>query len=662
MLHSSAASNANSNGARGPEANLRRFISAAKESPALKGVCWEAVQWFIDPNDPVARKIRAHRQYEATLTFTTRETSSREYARVPVDRRQPLPTGYAEFAKADLRHYAESNTPGLDVLRRCLSAHQFLEQALRSRARDGQVTDLTLRHFELAEEALVRELGTATSYKVAQHLERIAATVDGRKLARATIGFQSGLQRPSNGDVLTEEGTTKGMEKMISGDALDAIARISAAPADDYQRFISRILDLFVCCGFRAGEVLRLAADCWVSVEPPRVGDAPAVLNEGIQYIAEKGSVHSTKWLPRQSVALARRAIDDLTRLTKPMREVARWMEAHPGRLWAFRELDANHMIAGREACSRMGLAPNSHANWKLFRERRDDTVFFRVGDIEADYLKGHNAGPVLALRSGHQQKLSETLILCWENQFHATRPTLTFLPRTMTYGMLADNLCPAASRRDQVRGILSGTGFSVTTHQFRHWLNTLADNSGLSEVHQAKWFGRLEIVQNKTYQHKTLEERRRLTWELILKGEAHGEVARMASAVAIEDREAFVKSVVEAAHTTIYGVCVHNFACSPCPNHMQCLRKCGDYLRIKGDQQQRMALMDLRRMEQIRLEQTQLALSDGFTEAAKWVEHHNEIIEGIDEALAVDEDLAVADGTEVNVFPGKSNQTKLLT
>lgn len=661
MEHSSAGAQSLAPAALTAEGNLQRFIAAAKESPALKGICWDSVQWLIDASDPVARKIRAHRGYKATLTFTTRESSGRKNNRVPAERRTALPSCYADFAKADVRHHAESQSPGLDVLRRLLSAHQFLEQALRKGSRSRQVTELTLRDFQEAEESLSRELDPRTCYKVVQHLERIARTLDARKMVQASIGFHSVLPRPLDGDELTEEGTTIGMEKMISGEALDAIARISASPADDYQLFISRILDLFVCGGFRVGEVLRLAIDCWVSLEAPRVGKGPAVVNEGIRFVTEKGSVQTIKWLPSQSVELARRAINDLTRLTKPMREVAQWMEGHPGRLWAFRDIGPDEMIAGREACSRMGLAPNSHANWKLFRERRGHSVFMRVGDIEALYLKGHDAGPVLALRTGEQQALSETLILCWENQFHATRTTLEFLPRTMTYGTLADNVCPAASRRDEVSGILSGTGFTVTTHQFRHWLNTLADNSGLSEVHQAKWFGRLEIIQNKTYQHKTLEERRRMTWELILKGEAHGEVARMASAVAVEDREAFVKSVVEAAHATIYGVCVHNFACSPCPNHMQCLRKCGDYLRIKGDQEQRLALMDLRRMEQIRLEQTQLALSDGFTEAAKWVEHHTEIIEGIDEALAVDDDTSVAVGAQVNVFPGKSNQTKLL-
>lgn len=639
------------------------FIASARGSPALRGIDWDCVQWTIDLDDPVASKIRSHRKYLPTLVFTTRESSGRGSHRIPAHERTAMPIQYANFAKADMRHYAESNSPGLDVLRRRLSAHQFLEQALRFDGRPGEVSRLALKHFEMAEDGLVSELGARTAYKVAQHLEAISRMLDSRGLSRSRIDFASRLKRPSNGDALTEAGHTEGMAKMISDEGLNALARISAAPADDHQLFICRILDLFVCGGFRAGEVLRLSANCWVSVEVPkpgRVGETE--VNDGLQFVVEKSGISQTKWLPRQSVELARRAIDDLTRLTKPMREVARWMEDNPGRLWVFRDLGPDEMIAGRVACERMGLEPSSHANWHgLFRERRQGGTWFRTGDIERLYLKGHSLAPVLRLRGGKAQRLSDTLILCWRNQLHATRTTLQFLPVTVSLGMLADNVCPPDSREGEVQGLLSGTGVKVRSHQFRHWLNTLADNGGLSEVHQAKWFGRLEIVQNKTYQHKSLDERRRQTWDLIMKGEAHGPVARMASTVPLEDREQFVKSVVEAAHATIYGICVHNFACSPCPNHMQCLRKCSDYLRIKGDQSQRLALLELRRLEQIRLEQSQLALTDGYADAAKWVEHSREVLDGVDEALAVDDDMTVIDGKEVPVFPGKSHFTKLL-
>ncbi len=51
------------------------------------------------------------------------------------------------------------------------------------------------------------------------------------------------------------------------------------------------------------------------------------------------------------------------------------------------------------------------------------------------------------------------------------------------------------------------GTPIRITTHQFRHFLNTIADMGGMSALDIAKWSGRIDVRQNAAYNHVTSAE-----------------------------------------------------------------------------------------------------------------------------------------------------------
>ncbi len=46
------------------------------------------------------------------------------------------------------------------------------------------------------------------------------------------------------------------------------------------------------------------------------------------------------------------------------------------------------------------------------------------------------------------------------------------------------------------------GTVIRMNTHQFRHWLNTLAQAGGMSQLEIARWSGRKDVRQNAAYDH----------------------------------------------------------------------------------------------------------------------------------------------------------------
>jgi len=658
-----------------PATNLAAFISFAKRSPALGEIEWNEVEWKLDADGLVLRKQRGHKSYGDTLVFTTRETSGRGQARVQASERTAIAAPYADFAKADLRIHAEASDVSISVLRRLLTAHQFLERELRKAGKHNGVEHLTIRHFEFAEEALKQEQAPTTAYRVSQYLVHISKVIDERRLTSHSIGYNTRLKRPLDGDELTEAGQAEGMKKMIPTEALDNLADIFAHPADDHERLIIAIVGLFVAGGFRAGEALTFPVDCWRS--EPQQGDSVdpetgvIVCNQGILYASEKEQKFATKWLPKDSVEMARRAVDDLTRLCQPAREIAKWMEANPGRLKPLADLRPTDWITGSDACDRLGFAENTSNNWRIFKEIRPNggrgKAWYRVEDIEKLFLPDRTGTRAFTLPGGGKQLLSETLIVVWRNQFHGNRPALKFMPELMSLANLSGEISPPPSHeRDGRTGLLSRFGVRATTKQFRHWLNTIADRGGLNDIDLAKWMGRRDITQNQAYKHGLLAVRTEAAQKLIRTGEAEGIIPRIYRSLAPKDQEAFLRASVTAAHSMTYGMCVHNFAQEPCPKCNQCLRKCPEYIRVKGDLDQRQALLELKAQEEGNLRRAQAALPDaegkrGAYGADRWVKWAEETLAGINEALEVDDDASIDPGSERRVFTDSSTKPRLM-
>lgn len=638
---------------------LLRYVDKARRSPALVGIQWESTEWLLSSTDPVALKTRPHRRHTCSLMFTTRESSSRGNARKPVSERQPMAPPFSDFAKAFVRHYAENRSVSIDVLRRCVSALQFLERAARVRQGIADPCLLRSSDFAEAEAAMIAELEAATAYRVSVALGEISRVVDKECLSEQRTEYRTGIERPLDGDELTEEGQKLGLAKMASEEVLDVLATVSAKPKDDTELLAVRIVDLLVCGGFRCGEVLTLPMDCWIarpegsSEIDPTTGVRLGA--EGILFAAEKAQDYRTKWLPRQAVELAARAVRDLEQLCRPAREVARWMELNSGRLKPFEDITPDDWLDGKEAAERLGLSPSSHANWPIQRRGggKGKPVYVRVGDVEALFLNRRPQGPVVEMPSGKSQKLSETLVVVWENQFHGNRTCLRFLPRPLSAGIFSDLLSPPPSHRGR-QGVLEAHGLHVTPKAFRHWLNTIAAREGLNDVLLAQWMGRRDMRQNQAYKHGTLVQRVQEAKKLILEGQAFGSISRVAHDIPVVERDAFLDAAIEAAHATPFGLCTHNFAATPCPTANRCLSGCGEYLRVKNDLEQRKQLIALKQNAMVDLARSQNAVTEGFVGADRWVAYNARMIANIDEALSVDDDPSITDGEVRAAFPGK--------
>ena len=650
---------------------LRAFIETAKALPTFPGTVWNDTVWRLSEADPsVAR--RAHNQQSKTLSFTNLESTEVHND----DAKEPMSEPFVECVKAMVKHRAANRNQGVNNQRVFITGCRDLEKVLRT-AGSSDPTQLRRRHFELAEESVKRAMEPTTAYRVSLALAEVARTVDEAEITEGRIGYATGIKRPAAGDRLDEEGQKAGLAKMPSKHALEALADISNAPIDDEERLLLRHVDLLATTGFRIGEALTLPVDCWVEEQQGAEAVDPQsgqVLSHcGIRYWPEKGGEPIVKWLPTAAVDLAWRAVTEIEELCRPAREAARYTDENPGRLLAFAELEPDDLLSAADCETLLGLRPGSFAKScpraaYVMGRRSDGSTggeirYYRVRDVETALSDRVFSKPLVVRPSGKRQMLSESLSVAFQNQFHPTRGTLKCIARPVTLQQIQDLLGAGEARSEQVgqsafarRNITDADGkvIRIKTHAFRHWLNTIANDGGLSDVELARWMGRKDIHQNDAYKHGTVAQRVGRAKALIQNGHLVGPVADIASSLPVSERDAFLDAAVEAVHITPFGVCVHNFAATPCKHHLNCLRGCGDYLRQKGNQQERATLLDLRKRTETELAKARDGVTQAEYGASNWVAHQEKTLAGVNAALAVDDDLPQADGEMTPVFPNK--------
>lgn len=122
------------------------------------------------------------------------------------------------------------------------------------------------------------------------------------------------------------------------------------------------------------------------------------------------------------------------------------------------------------------------------------------------------------------------------------------------------------------------------TSHHFRHTLNTLLDEGGLSDLLQTEWFSRSNPKDTKAYQHTSREKRALLLRADIKSGKVGGLLAEQVRNLPVGIQDAVLAARVNALHDVGPGMCVHNFIQTACKRHLQCSADCDDYVWAKGD------------------------------------------------------------------------------
>ena len=352
-------------------------------------------------------------------------------------------------------------------------------------------------------------------------------------------------------------------QRLITFAALKGFAAITTSPRHYWEELGCRVVDLLFCTGLRGDEVLFLPRGCWVTRPlqsketgmPLIAADGSTMEQHGIRYYAEKHAENRIHWFESNAVPIARRAYLRILELTDPFHQHAKWMvqsNAQQILNWSKPHLTERDLIdciiesnmrhtetrdlrplsqrlqAGvRSWIKARKLTPISYVpcgghSWSSIKE-----PIYSVSDVEKivrSYLPDP-ANPLnyefLVGQRRVTMRIDELLIVGPSSPLGLARGARV-LPAVQPMKLVDLNAFIGGNAANKsvfdVREYTEENGGRIEwkSHHPRHNLNTFLALAGVSEHLQAMIMGRMDITQNRYYQHLTENERQSAQKRLI--------------------------------------------------------------------------------------------------------------------------------------------------
>ena len=246
--------------------------------------------------------------------------------------------------------------------------------------------------------------------------------------------------------------------------------------------------------------------------------------------------------------------------------------------------------------------------------------------------------------------KYSDALCLVPRYFFHQDRSACPCMFETITTNLV--NIQLGAGEQADKTSIFSRLGlydedgnlFRIRSHQFRHFLNTLAQRKHVDQMVIAMWSGRKDSKQNRAYDNRTPDE----ILELLRDGNVAGEVAEIVPKMPLT-REQYLELKYPTVHTTPYGFCVHHWTMLPCQRQRACL-DCTEHVCIKGDAQKTDRIRQCLRDAEEHHERDLQAQEEGWLHADRWFEFNRKKVERLSNLMQIFEDSSVPEGTIIQM------------
>jgi hypothetical protein len=580
------------------------------------------------------------------VTFSTAKTAK---LKAPL----PMAEPFRSFAKAYVRYQQGLRPTRFPDSR--VAALRMLEEALRETCGNADVTLATADTFNRAAQIARSSFTTNIAHTAGTNLERVARFLDNHHLVRALLAWRNPLKREGHYNRIGKEFDERRAARLPSASALDAVAKafnVARTPAEVLLACAAAIL---CSCPARISELLTLPVDCEAGPAPGTKGDA-----FGLRWWPAKNAEPHIKWIVPSMMEVVRRALANIRRHTDHARRVARWYEKNPTRLYlgeAARHLRSKPLLTMEEVSAILGTATSygfcrAHG---VLTHRNGPRVYVRFAELEKAILALLPRGfPVLDRTTG--LTYSEGLFVVQHNQFRHNQaaPLACMIDRVereqINTGLGARANIGVASLFSRL-GLTEedGSPIVLTSHKFRHYLNTLAQQGGLSQLDVAKWSGRASIRQNAAYDHESADEILEKVRATIGDEERwHGPLAELPRRSPLSHEE-YARLAAPTAHTTEMGFCIHDFVMAPCQLHLDCIR-CTEHVCIKGDRRKTENVRrQLAEARELRMKAGQ-ALAEQDFGADRWVAHHTETVARLEALVAILDDPGVAEGSIIQL------------
>ena len=612
--------------------NLDTFIRLCKSKLAVfgKDLPFDDVVWDI--TDTVQDRGKRSRK---RIYFSSWDTVN------DLDPKS-MPEPFVSFAKAYVR-YQHGLKPIIDQdarvapLRAICAALDEVGKASPLDV-DGHVLN---RATQLIEEKNSAE----RAYRLGRQLQSISEFLTEKRLVKTALSWKSHIKRPGDTQRVGKEFDDRRRERLPSAADLDAVAeayRLAKEPGDV---IITSITAIMCSTPDRIAEILTLREDC---EHHDRLSDGQEVY--GLRYWPAKGADPMIKYVIPSMTDLVKDAISRIRQHTESSRALAGWYETNPTRLYLPEHL--KHLRGVSLTLEQVSeiifgvpeLAQEART-WLCYREPRkpggrlkDMRVPFV--DLEKAVIKSlpHNFP---YLDKGLGLKYSEALCVVPLLTFHQRKRALFCGLESVTHGIMSDGLggrvvhgVSSVFTRAGISGV-DGEPVRLNTHKFRHYLNTLAMQGGLNDLDIAKWSGRMDVRQNRAYDHVSARDK------LAMIRDAIGDQSKMfgplghAPSVPSIKRDEFANLKVMNAHTTEFGYCTHDYASTPCQKYLDCLN-CNELVCIKGDEVREANIR--RQMEETRglLVAARKGVEEGAYGADRWLQHQTQTLQRLDELSVI--------------------------
>lgn len=560
---------------------------------------------------------------------------------------------FLDFAKAYFR-YMYGLRPTKIVGQR-LAALRLVDEALFEAGLDGRVTAINSMVLDRACSLAIEHFSKSLAPKVAGQIELLANFLVESELVDMRTKWVKPIRkaRENNARVGSDAEAAR-QKKMPSAAAIEAMGHVFVNAQDPAELYIGSTLALLHCAPQRINETVRLQAGCEV--------DSTSQLGEsqyGLRWPGSKGFDNSIKWILPTMVDVAKQAIEKLTQVSAEARSIASWYEDNPDKIYLCSDVEhlrsASHLsvddlsmiLYGEKDdskqvfawCKREGLA---HTDGRFSFADFESRILSKLPDDFPYVSKGLKYRDALYSIRPHEMNAKRRTWRCLVGYLSSDQ----IIGRIGTSGGASETVFDKFSLVDD-----DGSPVRITSHQVRHYLNTLAQSNGASQIDIAMWSGRADTHQNSVYDHTTpgriysnIDELVESTGSDLL----GGSLAKVEPKV-VSWRGDDGKLITGSMHATDFGTCTHDYAMSPCEKHLDCLN-CNELVCIKGDEVRTENIRRTRDQTKILLAQAEAAESSDTYGASRWVEHQRRTVERCDQWLAALESPTVAPGAAVRL------------
>ncbi len=661
--------------------NLIYFPSEKIQSP------YSEIKRFIDfvkQLSELNEDIRFHENYwKGEVNFVKTGISSKD--RSPENL---LHHSILEFAKAYVKYQRiKSKLKTQDTI---LSI-RAIEQICLDRYGEVDLTKLVIADFDLAAENAKENYKASSAYHVGRQLKILLDFLRQLKIV-ALPEWKNPIKKPADKSiVLDEESEEHRASKLPDEDAIFALADIFSrkdSELSDRDIFVTSAVSLLLAAPERASELFFLKHNCIHEEEVQTlsksslglVADASNIEKVlGIRWYAQKNYGYDIKYIPSVMIPTVKRAVERLITMSEKPRYLAYLLETSEKfpRHELCPDVADNKLLSCVEVLRAMGFDESLYSTTR--NARMAALSFLRVRGIPSeDYVvsledlnkilrsrlpKGF---PYVPFRTGNgvQVKWSEALFCCFANQFDKVKPTILselWMPHIDT---LNEDLAPTRKKKKGKNELVESNSifqrwgygdYSMTTHQFRHLLNTIANTNGMDSMLLAKWSGRADMKQNRVYDHTSVEDRNFSLIEM-----QKNEVGTVNTDSTFTFQIATPRTLQElntkttlSMHTTEFGFCTHSYIDEPCLKYRNCLN-CTEHVCIKGDEEKKKRLQDRLRKEKILWAKDKEAVSKNVTGATVWLGTRELTIKRCEQLIALLDDPNILDGTPLSLPPSE--------